>query len=200
MFIPLWVFPLMLAERPSTAIGRQSSLQNQPNHEVIYADQDSYQIYAALLEAEGRSLYVIQAEIHEYPNLTRKDLGIKGGKKFMREWGPAMDDYAKQNGTAKLLQRNFPLRASYELIPRSDIFSGEGGQKGWDDYYQRYPASGGFYWFSAVGFNPARTRAIVDMGHACGMLCGGGGPRFLEKEDGKWHEVSVKATLMVWFS
>lgn len=111
-----------------------------------------------------------------------------------------MDDYAKQNRTAKLLQRNLPLRTSYELIPESNIFPAQHGQKGWDDYYRRYPASGGYYWFPAVGFNPARTQAIVDMGHGCGMLCGNGGPHFFQKRDGKWCEVSVKATVSVWAS
>ena len=198
MLILLCVFPVMLAERPSTAFGRQQ--QTKTNHAAIYTDQDSYQIYAALLEGEKHSLYVIQAEIQGYPNLTSKNLGIEGDKEFMREWGPVMEDYAKQNRTAKLLQRNFPLHTSYELIPESNIFPAEHGQKGWDDYYRRYPASDGYYWFSAVGFNPARTRAIVNMGNLCGTLCGGGGPHFFEKKDGKWREVSVKATVRVWTS
>ncbi|HVH72490.1 MAG TPA: hypothetical protein VNB49_15460 [Candidatus Dormibacteraeota bacterium] len=201
ILILLCVFssPLMLAERPSTANGRQSSQQSETNHAAIYTDQDSYQIYAALLESEKHTLYVIRAEIHGYADLTTKNLGIEGDKEFMRDWGPVMDDYAKQNRTAKLLQRNLPLRTSYKLIPESNIFPAEHGQD-WDDYYRRYPSSGGYYWFSAVGFNPTRTRAIVDMGHECGILCGNGGPHFFEKRDGKWCEVSVRATMRVWTS
>ncbi|MEO7157279.1 MAG: hypothetical protein ABI039_06950, partial [Vicinamibacterales bacterium] len=34
--------------------------------------------------------------------------------------------------------------------------------------------SGGFMVISAVGFNAARTRAMVYMAHSCGSLCGGG--------------------------
>ena len=112
MLILLCVFPVMLAERPSTAFGRQSSQQTKTNHAALYTDQDSYQIYAALLEGEKHSLYVIQAEIRGYPNLTSKNLGIEGDKEFMREWRPVMEDYAKQNRTAKLLQRDFPLHTS----------------------------------------------------------------------------------------
>jgi hypothetical protein len=83
------------------------------------------------------------------------------------------------------------------LVPSSTLSN---VWKDWDDYYRRYPASGGFYWFSAVGFNPARTRALVDMGHACGELCGNGGPRFFEKKGGKWREAHVLATVTEWFS
>ena len=197
ILVLLCVFSPMLEERPSTASGQQSSQQSKTNHAAIYTDQDSYQIYTTLLEGEKKSLYVIQAEIDGHPDLTSKNLGIEGDKEFMREWEPIMDDYAEQNHTAKLLQRTFSLRTSYELVPASNILN---GQKDWDDYYRRYPASGGFYWFSAVGFNPARTRAIVDVGHACGGLCGNGGPRFFEKKDGKWREVSVRATVTEWFS
>lgn len=77
ILILLCGFPLMPAERPSTANGRQSSQQSKTNHEAIYTDQDSYQIYAALLEGEKQSQYVIRAEIHGYPHLTSKNLGIK---------------------------------------------------------------------------------------------------------------------------
>jgi hypothetical protein len=167
---------------------------------VIYTDQESYQIYVALLKREKRSLYVIQAEIDGSPGLTSKNLGIKGDEEFLRKWGPIMDDYAKQNQAAKLLQRSFPFRTTYKLIPKSNIFPAEPGQNGWEDYYRRYLASGGYYWFSAVGFNPARTRAIVNMGHRCGTLCMKEGPYFFEKRDGKWREVAVNAEVLFWFS
>ena len=198
MFTLLCAFPLVLTEHPAT--GRQLSQENKTNHAPTYIDQDSYQIYSALLEGEGHSLYVIRIEIDGYPDLARNDLGIEGDIEFMLKWGRVMDDYAKQNRTAKLLQRDFFLPKPYELIPESNIFPAEHGQKGWDDYYQRYPTSGGYYSFSAVGFNPARTRALVDMGHHCGMLCGYGGPHFFEKKNGKWHEVRTKATVMMWAS
>jgi hypothetical protein len=74
----------------------------------------------------------------------------------------------------KTVAKEFRPPHTIELIPKSDIFPSESGQKGWVEYYRRYPDSGG-YWFSAVGFNPARTRAIVDMGQACGILSGKGG-------------------------
>jgi hypothetical protein len=67
MLVLLCAFPLVVAEHPFTAVGRQPSQQSETNHAAIYTDQDSYQIYAALLEGEMHSLYVIQSEIHGYP-------------------------------------------------------------------------------------------------------------------------------------
>jgi hypothetical protein len=118
-------FFLMLGERPSTASGQRSSQQSKTNHAAICTDQDSYQIYTTLLKDEKKHLYVIQAEIDGHPDLTSKNLGIEGDKEFMREWEPVMDDYAEQNHTAKLLQRTFSLRTSYELVPASSILNGQ---------------------------------------------------------------------------
>lgn len=193
----LSIFLPMPPGHPSARDERQASQDSKSTLAAPYTDQESYQIYAILLEGEKHSLYVIQAEIDGYPGLTSKNLGIKGDKEFLKEWGPVMEDYAKQNQAGRVLKKSFPLTTRYELIPKSHIFPAQHGGNVWDDFYRRFPASGGFYFFSALGFNATRTRAIVDMGHWCGMLCGNGSPHFFEKTDGRWHEVSVKATVSV---
>jgi hypothetical protein len=196
----LSVWPLLLHEWPGGVQTQQASKQSQAEPSQVYKDADSCQIYAALLQKESYSLYVIQAEINGYPNMTANNLGIKGDRSFTRVWGVVMKDYARQNRTSWLLARNIPIDIPYELLPLSDIFKSEHGQRGWDEFYRRFPSSGGFYWFSAVGFNPQRTRALVKMNHNCGMLCGGGEPHFFEKKGAKWHEVSVNAEVEVWAS
>jgi hypothetical protein len=60
----------------------------------------------------------------------------------------------------------------------------------WDGFHKRDPGSRG-YMASAVGFDPARRRAMVYMAHSCGSLCGGGMHHFLEKVDGTWQEVRL---------
>jgi hypothetical protein len=87
------------------------------------------------------------------------------------------------------------------LVTKADAFRPEHGKFSWDDFYQRYPtSSGGFYRFSSVGFNPQHTRATVQMGNSCGMLCGHGAPHFFEKQGAEWPEVSVQASIEVWYS
>ena len=70
----------------------------------------------------------------------------------------------------------------------------------WNEYYRQYPDSGGLLEFSAVGFNPDKTIAVVYMGHSCGDLCGGGTFHVLEKIDGKWKPLEWKGSSCAWAS
>lgn len=71
----------------------------------------------------------------------------------------------------------------------------------WDQFYSRYPDSGGYVVFSAVGFNETKTRALVYIAHYCGNLCGGGSHHFMEKVDGRWRETRPKdVTMCMWIS
>jgi hypothetical protein len=110
-----------------------------------------------------------------------------------------LKDYAEQLHTPRLLTRSLPTVIPYELVPEQQIRASFLPRKRWDSFYERYPSSrGGFYWFSAVGFDSQRTHAIVEMNHVCGTACGGGYPQFFEKIGGKWREVSVNATTSGW--
>ena len=51
-------------------------------------------------------------------------------------------------------------------------------------------ALGGHIQMSAVGFDPAGTRAMVHMAYLCGGLCGGGNLHLLEKVNGGWREAA----------
>ncbi len=55
----------------------------------------------------------------------------------------------------------------------------------------RYPGSGGYLQVSAVGFDAAKIRAMVYMGHHCGGLCGGGAFHLMTKVNGQWREADV---------
>lgn len=191
---------LVLHQPTAIIVAQQKSEQGTQNDVGAYMDADSYQIYAALLQEHKCPFYVIRAEIVGTPALTARNLGIKGDRNFRRTWGVVMEDFAKQNRTSKLLVHNIPVDTQYELLPSSEIFRSERGQTGWDDFYRRYPSSDGYYWFSAVGFNSERTRAIVKFNHLCGSLCGSGEPHFFQKKNGKWKEVGVNATIPVWVS
>ncbi len=165
-----------------------------------YVDADAYSIYAILLESEKHSFFVIQSETQSFSTATPENMGIKGGRNFHKVWTPVLKDYAKQFRTPRLLTRNIPTEISYELVPEQEIRAVFKSERKWDAFYELYPSSAGYYWFSAVGFDPQRTHAIVQLNHMCGMLCGNGEPHFFEKNNGKWREVSVKAEVHVWAS
>jgi len=71
---------------------------------------------------------------------------------------------------------------------------------GWEDFYKRYPNSGGWIELSAVGFNADKMAAVVYMGHYCGGLCGGAGFHVPQKKDGKCAPLEWKGETCVWRS
>jgi hypothetical protein len=74
----LFFCPLILAS--------QGSGEGSARNAAVYLDADSYQIYTVLLQSEKHSPYVVRAETDGYPDLTTKNLGIKGDSDFMRVW------------------------------------------------------------------------------------------------------------------
>jgi hypothetical protein len=165
-----------------------------------YSDPDAYQIYAALLSQEKQSVYVIREELNWYPGTKTEDLGIKGGRKFMRDWKEVMEDSAREHRKQRVLTHALEIDAPYELFTEAqeaEIFNSKSPHAKWESFYQRFPASKGYFWFSAVGFNPHWDRAIVYMGYDCGVLCAGDRPYFLQKKGGSWHQVSVHASVIV---
>jgi hypothetical protein len=165
-----------------------------------YADNDAYLIYAVLLQSTNGSSFVIRSETESWPRATSENIGIKGDRGFYKIWGQVLKDYAEQYRSPKVLTRSIPITASYELITKHNleaIFKSEGT---WRTFTEFYPESNGYFWFSAVGFDPQKTHAIVSMNHCCGPLCGGGQPHFFEKKNGMWQEVPVHAELQIWRS
>ena len=51
-----------------------------------------------------------------------------------------------------------------------------------------------------VAFNTDKTIAVVNMGHSCGNLCGGGASYVLEKKDGIWRSMRWRGTSCAWAS
>lgn len=97
--------------------------------------------------------------------------------KFRRIRNPSTDRWSEATLPKKAkkftLERKFDL-PSYELVGRND------------NNTRSKPAL--IFHVSAVGFNRDRTRALVYVGHHCGMLCGGGRYHVLVKTDGRWQE------------
>jgi hypothetical protein len=174
-----------------------------PSEAIVkpYGDPDAYSIYAVLLESEKHTFFVIRSDTESFASATIKNIGIEGDRSFQKVWGSVLKDYADQLRTPKLLTRNIPTETAYELVSEQKIRAIFKSERKWEAFYELYPLShGGYYWFSPVGFDLQKTHAIVTINHLCGMLCGGGEPHFFEKVSGKWHEVSVKATMTVWAS
>jgi hypothetical protein len=160
---------------------------------ATYRDADAYVIYAQFLQSLNHAHPVVQAETRYVLNATLKSIDITGDANFRKVWGTALGDYVARYRTPMLLTRDVPSSIPYELLPVADFQGMVKSPGGWDNFYKKYPDSGGYVSFSAVGFDNAREHAVAYMGIRCGMLCGFWGPHFFEKRDGKWTEVSVTA-------
>ena len=66
----------------------------------------------------------------------------------------------------------------------------DAGMDGWTPLFAKYPEAAGFIELSPVGFDRAKTHAVIYVSHHCGGLCGGGGYGFLQKENGVWRRAS----------
>ena len=157
-----------------------------------YTDADAYQIYALLLGGEKGSSFVVQAQTDSWEKITTDNLDkeIKGDSRFMKLWGTTLRDFVAKYRIPRILTKNIPLSAPYELVPEAALHEG-----GWNTFSEKYPLAHGFYTFSAVGFNPQRNRAVVWMLNVCGGLCCSGTYHFFEKKGCKWRGVRVHASV-----
>ena len=99
------------------------------------------------------------------------------------DWGTAVRDFREQNArTRLLLEPMLSIRVPHRLISRSEIEADDArlalkrpGSSNWR------PGSMAFVAVSAVGFDAAKTRAIVYVrGRDSGAM------KFLERHEGKW--------------
>ncbi len=111
-----------------------------------------------------------------------------------------MDDFLKKNKTA--VQIVFPTNApkKVQLVPDATIKSiFYGGANAWDQFYRRFPGTGGLITISRVGVDSKGTVAIIYLGHQFRRLAGAGFIRVLRREGGKWV-LKIEGIGPVWMS
>ena len=164
-----------------------------------YDDADAYEVYASILPSEWplrvshAKQLVILRETKSY------QMCLKPASESEAKVGPAISNYLELNKTKWLLQPKLSFEIPYQFLDPGG-FQALMSQGRWNAYYRQYPDSGGLLEFSAVGFNPDKTIAVVYMGHSCGDLCGGGTFHVLEKIDGKWKPLEWKGSSCAWAS
>jgi hypothetical protein len=170
----------------STAVHPQSPAE-------AITEPEAYAVYASLMpklkpaRASGTSRIVIQAE-----SVTDTRCALKG-KPLENEWRVVLDDFNRENARVRKIVPNFPPMAlPYRIVNSAEIQSAFEAN-GWEGFHAMYPNAGGYYRVSAVGFNEAKTWAMVYVEYGCGYRCGNGQVYLLEKRDGQW--VGAKAAV-----
>lgn len=166
-----------------------------------YDVAEAYEVYSAILPFESpwknanAKWLVIRQPTISY------EMCVSPDAPSQQIIGSAIADYLQQNKQPWLLQRKFHIEKPYTLLTANEeraAFQSSPG--GWEGFYQMYPDSGGVIELSAVGFNAEKTVAVVYSGHQCGMLCGGGEFKVLQKRAGKWEPLTWNGTTCTWAS
>jgi hypothetical protein len=101
-----------------------------------------------------------------------------------------IDDYNSKNKGPHRLSDRFSTDKKVVLLPgaeAAELFN----KGGWDEFYRRYPKSGGLLAMSRVGFNASRDLAFLYVGSSSGPRSGTGCFVLFQKSKatGKWYVV-----------
>jgi hypothetical protein len=169
-------------------------------------DPEAYAVYASLIPEEWTVRVARAKRLVVLRETATYDRCIPSGGAMENEWKPVVDSFKAENAAVRHVLSDRNIHLPYILVPRADMTQlfkdpGDDPAFGWTHFYNRYPDSGGYMEFSAVGFDPSKTRAMVYMAHHCGSLCGGGTHHLLQKVDGRWQPARLKdVTQCIWMS
>jgi hypothetical protein len=177
---------------------REFHLKNSDN-----LDDLDYQLYSLVLDElfpETENPVVNQATSAFSASLGREYI------QSMIDAYPEMDttvfsDYILVNDTVFYLEDKFSV-ASKKVTLVSDeeinyIFNTTDINKGWEEFYRRYPDSNGTISFSRIGYSKDKTRAMVELGNMYASLGGEGRIIFLKFENNQWK---ITEAIPTWIS
>ena len=172
------------------------------------ASAEEYAVYSAVIEnmfAGDRVTFDTQAKIKllviQNHTSTTGDNSNQDDQYFRRMFPTLTEgvvkDYRARNNEPARLKDSFDLKVKHVLVDKQEIEKIFNGGGWWEEFYKRYPDSGGLIIFSRAGFNAAMNQALVYIQHGCGGLCGTGHYVLLEKSVDGWRVVKRN---MVWIS
>ena len=166
-------------------------------------DDLDYRLYSLILDElfpETENLVVNQDTPAVSASLGREYI------QSLKEAYPEMDttvfwDYILVNDTVYYLENKFSVASKkVSLISNEEIqyiFNTMDINKGWEEFYRRFPNSTGTISFSRIGYNTDKTQAMVDMGNMYASLGGEGRLIFLKLENNEWK---ITNAILTWIS
>ena len=167
-------------------------------------DPEAYVVYASLLANEWVVRIAKAKTLVVQEETATKWQCMPSGKVLETSWKPVVESFRTANESIRTIRAGQLLGLPYEVVPSRLIRATfdkpvpNGVSDGWSGFYRKYPDSGSYLQVSAVGFDSARSRAMVYMAHHCGGLCGGGRHYVLEKIDGVWREAKLDLLQCRW--
>jgi hypothetical protein len=163
-------------------------------------DPEAYAVYRAvvgsLVEGPLRQRRVTHLVLGQL-TLADWDRCIPSGKPLETEWRPVLENFKTENGTLRLLRPGLSFGVPYSLVAAADYpTTAQALDTDPAAFESRYPNSGGvIFHVSAVGFDEARTRAMVVVSYQCGVRCGTWSYYLMKKLDGRWVFAELEGLL-----
>jgi len=166
----------------------------------MQVEAEEYLVYAAVIKSLYAVSPALQVVLNDHTDLSK----IVSPEKFteLGQDSPAIDLAAEANFQNRNLQK-YPLQDHLNLASKLILISSEDFKKiigpglNADSFYAAFPNAQGFLTLSRVGFNPARTQAIVYTAEWKGPLNGTGYLYFLVKSTNLW---TIKTKILDWIS
>ena len=178
----------------------------------VISDPEAYRVYAVLfptlwpVRAAHATNLVIQTQSVIKRSLTEEGsdclpTGLPTGTPLPEEWQSVTNSFKLENTRRRRLLPRLPVMGvSYRLVAEADILRTIKPPNFWEGFYAKFPDSGGYYAVSAVGFNEAKTRAMVYIETHHGLLGADGRFYLLEKNDGQWAQSKLRISACLWES
>lgn len=203
------VLVLLASGCRSRAFGLPATSRSHPR---VYMDSDAYAVYSAVLpqlwpwakldashlvirkETKAKLICSLTGEAAPDASVSQdtNQSNAKAAQGAANRSDPgdiasALAQFNQVNRQKWLLARKLNISRHYTLISAAELRGIDHHEIGaWDLFFQHHGDSGGWIQFSAVGFNPNKTTAVVYAEYACGRHCGGGALYLLHKQGNRW--------------
>lgn len=194
-FIFLFIFGFI------TSCSHDKNYEQFPLEQPSNINADDYNVYSVIIKYYNFSEIVIKQK-------SAFGMSFLGSNNFINELSQENPGFEPEMLTTLFNNNQAPLFFGYSfnspstkvvLISESEwnYFFNSDIQNGWIAYHNTHPNVFGYHQLSAVAYNSNKTKALVETGVFCGLLCGQGTLFYLEKVDGLWV---IKKTVDTWIS
>ncbi|MDR2205289.1 MAG: hypothetical protein LBE36_03945 [Flavobacteriaceae bacterium] len=159
-------------------------------------NSDKTQIYSEILNTFGNAKTIViddSASIrYSHYNFENYKESLNGIEK------ETSDDFIKKNKLPiKLRSNDFKTKKKIVFVSRKEKEKIFDDADGWENFYKMYENSQGILELSNIGFNRAKTQALVYYGNQSDFLAGAGYLVLFQKINGNWE---IKYLTMLWIS
>lgn len=170
-------------------------------------DDLDYQIYSLVLtKTQTSSKQIVVFQTSSKGMSITEEIGSDTYVNLFKSEIPDLDvsvfaDFRTKNVSTVNFDNKFSVSSkTVKLIGEEElrfIFSVSDVNSGWEKFYKTHPNSNGYINFSRIGYNTAKTQAILEIGNFYASLGADGAIIFLQKENAVWKIVK---TQMTWIS